>query len=120
TWRAVSARMDAPRGARKNCCCQPHGFSPKTSRTHSTGSIRWAHSLRGLMVFLRRWFFRLRFGLRAFVIVEREDGCRNPRLQFWFVIKFLDQAFGEVGDIKADFAVGGAVNPGCRAVVSGK
>ena len=40
TCRAVSARIDAPRGARRNCSCHAVGLIPKTSRTHRAGSSR--------------------------------------------------------------------------------
>ena len=39
TWRAVKARSEAPRGARKKVSCQAVGFTPNTSRTHKAGSI---------------------------------------------------------------------------------
>jgi len=40
TWRAVSARIEAPPGARRNVSCHGVGVTLSTSRTHSAGSSR--------------------------------------------------------------------------------
>src|SRR6476661_6477797 len=71
--------MEAPRGARKNVSCQGAGVTPKISRTHSPGSMRWAISRCTFMIFLQQGLRDLRFKFRLMVELLNEpfsDLCR--------------------------------------------
>src|SRR6516162_7038850 len=71
TCRAVKAKIEAPRGARRNVSCHAVGVMPKTWRTHSTGSIWYATSRRRFIVHLHEAPSDLRFDVGS--VVERLD-----------------------------------------------
>src|SRR6516162_11711150 len=101
-WRAVSARMEAPRGALKNSSCHFVGSTPRIWRTHSAGSIRYATSLRLLMIDLQK---RL----------------RDSGFQFRLVVEALDYALGDLREIEIDICLHGDIDlRSDRAVVSRK
>src|SRR6516164_8539200 len=71
TCRAVSASIDAPRGARRKVSCHVVGVMPKTWCTHSTGSIWYATSRRRFIIHLHEALRDLRFDVG--LLVERLD-----------------------------------------------
>src|SRR5262249_31812451 len=82
-WRAVSARIEAPRGALKKSSCHFVGSTPTMSRTHSAGSTRYATSLRLFMIDLQKCL-------------------RDSSFQFWLVVEALDYALDDLREIEID------------------
>src|SRR5215471_5405878 len=101
-WRAVSARMEAPRGALKKSSCHFVGSTPRIWRTHSAGSIRYATSLRLFMIDLQKCL-------------------RDSSFQFWLVVEALDYALDDLREIEIDVGLHGDIDlRSDRAVVSRK